>query len=167
MAFGAAGGEGERQRCEGEDQALHLTAKRRTPARPFPGSNGRATGPIASFDSMEPLKLNVVFYWVTDVDMSLPFYRDFGLEPGSRFGDWQELQIGGTCRFAIHGGRPATVGSPSAQVSLEVADLDAAIATLAGRGHEPVEGITDTGYSRFTTYADPDGNLIQVLAVTG
>ncbi len=115
---------------------------------------------------MQPTKLNVVFYWVTDVDDSLPFYRDLGLEPGARYGDWQELQIGGTCRFAIHGGRPSTVAGPNAQASLEVDDLAAAMQHLAERGHHPVEGVTDTGSTRFTTYADPDGNLIQVLEVT-
>ena len=112
---------------------------------------------------MKPIKLNVVFYWVSDVDASLRFYQDFGLEPGPRDGDWQELQIGGTCRFAIHGGRSETVGSPSAQASLEVENLDEAMASLLAKGHAPIEGITDTGYNRFTTYADPNGNLIQVI----
>ena len=112
---------------------------------------------------MKPTKLNVVFYWVRDVDVSLAYYQDLGLEPGPRYGDWQELQIGGTCRFAIHGGRPDTVGTPNAQVSIEVVSLDEAIADLAAKGHEPIEEITDTGYNRFTTYPDPDGNLIQVI----
>ena len=115
---------------------------------------------------MKPTKLNVVFYWVSDVDASLAFYEQFGLTPGARFGDWQEFEIGGTCRFAIHGGRPDSVGTPNAQVSLEVEALDDAMAELSDLGHEPVEGITDTGYTRFTTYADPDGNLLQVIEVT-
>lgn len=114
---------------------------------------------------MKPTKLNVVFYWVSDVDASLAFYEEFGLTAGSRFGDWQELEIGGTCRFAIHGGRPETVGAPNAQVSLEVDSLDEAMASLSASGHEPIEGITDTGYTRFTSYADPDGNVLQVIEV--
>ncbi len=112
---------------------------------------------------MKPTKLNVVFYWVSDVDASLPFYRDLGLEPGPRFGDWQEFEIGGTCRFAIHGGRADTTGTPTGAVSLQVDDLDYAIASLAEKGHEPIGGITDTGRNRFVNYADPDGNEIQII----
>ena len=112
---------------------------------------------------MQPIKLNVVFYWVSDVDSALAFYRDLGLEPGPRYGDWQELQIGSTFRFALHGGRSESVGTPNAEVSIEVESLDEAIAELAEKGHRPIDDITDTGANRFATYADPDGNHIQVI----
>lgn len=112
---------------------------------------------------MKPTQLNVVFYWVSDVDASVAYYKDFGLEAGPRYGDWQEMQIGGSCRFALHGGRPDDVAAPNAQVSFQVDDLDAAMAAVSDLGHEPIEGITDTGYNRFTTYSDPDGNLFQVI----
>jgi catechol 2,3-dioxygenase-like lactoylglutathione lyase family enzyme len=112
---------------------------------------------------MKPTQINVVFYGVSDADRSVAFYRDFGLEPGARYGGWQEMAIGGTCRFALHGGRPDDVAAPNAQVSFQVDDLGAAVASVSDKGHEPIEGITDTGYNRFTTYSDPDGNVFQVI----
>ena len=80
-----------------------------------------------------------------------------------------DTAIGRSYRSAAHAGSqsteaaPTLLGTPNAQVSIEVVSLDEAIADLAAKGHEPIEEITDTGYNRFTTYSDPDGNLIQVI----
>lgn len=107
--------------------------------------------------------INVVFYWVTDVDDSTAFYRDvLGLKPGPRFGDWQEFSIDGSTRFAIHGGG-SPVERPTAQLSFEVADLDGAIDHMRSHGSEPLGAITDTGTNRFADFADPDGNVFQLL----
>lgn len=107
--------------------------------------------------------INVVFYWVTDVERSTAFYRDvLGLEPGPRFGDWQEFDIDGPTRFAIHGGGKA-VTEPTAQLSFAVADLEEAIGHMNGHGFEPLAPLTDTGSNRFADFADPDGNVFQLL----
>jgi predicted enzyme related to lactoylglutathione lyase len=107
--------------------------------------------------------INVVFYWVTDVDRSTAFYRDVvGLPPGPRYGDWQEFDIDGATRFAIHGGG-APVTRPTAQVSFAVADLEEAISHMASRGCHALGEITDTGANRFADFADPDGNIFQLL----
>lgn len=107
--------------------------------------------------------INVVFYWVTDLDRSTMFYRDvLGLEPGPRYGDWQEFRIDGATRFAIHGGGEA-VQRPTAQLSFAVADLDEAIDHMRMHGAEPLGPITDTGANRFADFTDPDGNVFQLL----
>lgn len=112
---------------------------------------------------MKPLGIDVVFYWVSDLDRVLPFYTDvLGLVAGPRHGDWQELEIGGPTRFALHAGageRPL----PTATVAFSVDSLAEAMAELAGSGHHPIDGITDTGPARFATYLDPEGNPVQVL----
>lgn len=107
--------------------------------------------------------INVVFYWVTDIDRSTSFYRDvLGLTPGPRFGDWQEFFIEGGTRFAIHGGG-SRVERPTGQLSFQVDDLDAAINHMRSQGSEPLGAITDTGTNRFADFTDPDGNVFQLL----
>ena len=108
-------------------------------------------------------QLDTVFIWVTDLEISLPWYLRFGLEPGARYGSWQEMTVGGDFRFALHqGNRPP--GRSTAVPSFRVADLDSEIARLAGLGMTPSDReITDTGAARFITFADPDGNEIQII----
>jgi catechol 2,3-dioxygenase-like lactoylglutathione lyase family enzyme len=109
-----------------------------------------------------PAAIDTVFVWVTDLDRSVEWYRSLGIEPGARFGAWQAMVTDGETRFALHEGeRPE--GPPTAVIALAVADLDAEMGRLAGLGISPIDGITDTGAARFTTYADPDGNQIQLL----
>lgn len=112
---------------------------------------------------MKPSKIDVVFYWVSDLDAVLPFYTDvLGLEAGPRYGDWQEFRIGGTARFALHGGAPPRTGA-TATVSFAVESLENAMSELAAAGHHPTDEITDTGAARFVTYEDPEGNPVQIL----
>ena len=107
------------------------------------------------------MEIDTVFIWVSDVDRALGFYRDvLGIVPGPRFGAWQSMEVDGT-RFALHEGAPS--GGQRAVVSFRVADLDAEIERLTGLAHPPIEGITDTGAARFTTFADPDGTHVQLL----
>ena len=40
------------------------------------------------------------------------------------------------------------------------------MAHMAGAGATLVDEITDTGAARFATYADPDGNQVQLLERT-
>lgn len=111
--------------------------------------------------------IDVVFYWVTDIDQALEFYTGaLGIEAGPRHGTWQEMEVPGTTRFALHGGSPGN-RSVNAVVSFVVPDLDTAIAELAAKGHEPTVEITNTGRARFAEYADPDGNLVHILEHTG
>jgi predicted enzyme related to lactoylglutathione lyase len=48
-----------------------------------------------------------------------------------------------------------------------VASLETEIERVAGLGIVPIDGITDTGSARFITFADPDGNQIQLVQRTG
>lgn len=112
---------------------------------------------------MKPERIEVVFYWVTDLNAVLPFYTDvLGLEAGPRYGDWQEFHLGGTARFALHGGAQPRTG-PTAAVSFAVESLEEAMSDLAVAGHHPTDEVTDTGAARFVTYEDPEGNPVQLL----
>lgn len=110
-------------------------------------------------------RLDLVFYWVTDMDRAVGFYRDvLGLrlvrEDG---GTWAEFDAGGR-RFALHSagdGKPVAPGGSTAVFSVE--DLDQAKAALSARGvtfgHEGDVG----GYARFAAFADPDGNPVEII----
>lgn len=109
--------------------------------------------------------LDHVYYWVTDLDRAVAFYRDvLGLPLASREGDeWAEFGAGGT-RFALHAagpGREPRLGGATAV--FEVGDLDAAKAELSGQGvvfgHE---GAVES-YARFASFTDPDGNTLQII----
>lgn len=108
-------------------------------------------------------QLDTVFIWVNDLDRSLDWYRIIGIEPGPRYGVWQEMRLDGETRFALHeGNRPG--GQSTAVPSFRVGDLDAEIERLGSLGVAPSDtGITDTGAARFITFVDPDGNQVQLL----
>ncbi|HJR90917.1 MAG TPA: VOC family protein [Acidimicrobiia bacterium] len=109
--------------------------------------------------------VDTVFLKVTDLDRALDWYRRvLGVAAGPRFGDWQVLDVGGDVTFALHRFDSAP-GGINGVVALRVDDLDAAIDLAVARGAQPVDpDVTDTGAKRFTTFADPDGNHIQLIA---
>jgi catechol 2,3-dioxygenase-like lactoylglutathione lyase family enzyme len=113
---------------------------------------------------MQVSHIDTVFLWVCDLDRAVAWYRDrLGIEPGRRYGAWQSMTLEGETVFALHQGRGGHA-AVNAVVGFRVDDLDGAIATLAASGIEPVDAdITDTGYKRFTTFSDPDGNHIQLV----
>jgi catechol 2,3-dioxygenase-like lactoylglutathione lyase family enzyme len=110
-------------------------------------------------------RLDHVYYWVADMDRSVAFYRDLlGLRLVRRDGDnWSVFDAGGR-EFALHGaveGRPVAPGGGTAVFS--VADLDRARARLSKRGVEFGQEGDVTGYARFASFKDPDGNTVQLI----
>lgn len=108
------------------------------------------------------MRVDTVFYWVSDLERSLDWYRRAGFEPGPRHGGWQVMTMDGEAVFALHEGE--TPGGGNAVVSFRVDDLDAHVSRLAGAGIRSVDPApTDTGQARFLTFVDPDGNPLQFL----
>ena len=109
------------------------------------------------------LQVDTVFVWVTDLDRSVEWYASLGIEPGPRYGAWQNMAVDGKVRFALNlGDRPQ--GRATGAVAFRVHDLDTELERLAGLGIEPTDSsTTDTSVARFTTFGDPDGNDIQLL----
>jgi catechol 2,3-dioxygenase-like lactoylglutathione lyase family enzyme len=109
--------------------------------------------------------LDHVYYWVSNMDRSVQFYRDVvGLELARRDDDnWAELGSG-PVRVALHGtkdGLPAETGG--ATVAFRVEDLDRTRASLGAQGVAFVHEGEVEGYGRFALFPDPDGNLIEVI----
>lgn len=108
------------------------------------------------------LQVDTVFVWVNDLDAALDWYGTVGFEPGPLYGTWQIMNVDGETRFALHQGiRPD--GPATAVISFLIADLEAEIERLDAAGITPIDEITDSGTARFVTFADPDGNEIQLL----
>jgi predicted enzyme related to lactoylglutathione lyase len=106
-----------------------------------------------------------VYYWTSDMDRSVGFYRDvLGLSLTRREGsNWAEFDAG-PVRFALHGaveGHPFTPGGATA--SFQVSDLDAAVAAVEARGaaigHRGEVGTE----ARYAILQDPDGNSVQLI----
>jgi predicted enzyme related to lactoylglutathione lyase len=110
-------------------------------------------------------RLDLVFYWVSDLDRGVHFYGNvLGLALSRRDGgNWAEFDVGGR-RFALHAaaeGKPVQPGGATAVFSVD--DLDAAKAELAAQG-VPIEHEGDVqGYARFASCRDPDGNTFQLI----
>lgn len=119
---------------------------------------------------MTTLALDHVYYWVSDMDRAVEFYRDVvGFELRRREGSsWAEFDTG-SVRFALHGaidGRPAEPGG--ATVVFRVQDLDATRSSLQASGVDFEEQIGEVeGYARFATFLDPDRNPVQIIEYQG
>jgi predicted enzyme related to lactoylglutathione lyase len=116
---------------------------------------------------MDPVvdRLDLVFYWVSDLTRAVEFYRD---ALGLRLlrldaGNWAEFDAGGR-RFALHAaveGQSVTPGGATAVFSVQ--DLDRAKSELSARGVRFGHEGDVEGYARFASFTDPDGNTVQVI----
>jgi catechol 2,3-dioxygenase-like lactoylglutathione lyase family enzyme len=109
--------------------------------------------------------LDHVYYWVSDMDRAVAFYRDvLDLPLLRQSGDeWAEFDGGGV-RLALHGavrGHAPPPGGATAVFLVE--DLDVAQATLSARGVTFGHQGGVEGFARFLAFADPDGNTVQVI----
>jgi catechol 2,3-dioxygenase-like lactoylglutathione lyase family enzyme len=119
-------------------------------------------------DSLEPMVdgLDLVFYWVADLDRAVAFYRDvLGLPLRRREADsWAEFDAGGR-RFALHSvGEEQQIAPGGAAAVFSVSDLDRAKASLERHGVPATthEGEVE-GRARFASFLDPDGNTFQLI----
>lgn len=113
------------------------------------------------------MKIDVLFASmpVTDLDVSQPWYQSlFGrpadIVPNADEVMWNVASAGWV--YVVHD--PEHAGNTLITVS--VADLDGALAELAGRGLEsgPIEIVGEAG--RKSVLSDPDGNSVAIIEVT-
>jgi catechol 2,3-dioxygenase-like lactoylglutathione lyase family enzyme len=105
-----------------------------------------------------------VYYWVSDMDRAVAFYRDvLGLTLVRQDGsNWALLDSGGR-RFALHGAKERPMQPGGATAVFSVDDLDHAKAQLTERGVRFVHDGDVAGYARFASFHDPDGNAVQII----
>lgn len=100
---------------------------------------------------------------VTDVDRARDFYASLGwsvdhdqvVSPELRF--VQVTPPGSACSICFGVGLDMMAEGSSQYVQVVVADADAALADLQGRGIA-CEGVEDLAWGRFVHFQDPDGN---------
>jgi predicted enzyme related to lactoylglutathione lyase len=110
-------------------------------------------------------RLDLVFYWVTDMERAVSFYRDvLGLKLLRQdSATWAEFEAGGGL-FALHSaGEGQPVGGGGATAVFAVGDLDRARSELSVRGVEFTHEGDVEGYARFASFLDPDRNTVQLI----
>jgi predicted enzyme related to lactoylglutathione lyase len=99
------------------------------------------------------------------MERAVSFYRDLlGLDLVRRDGDNWAVFESGARMFALHGaveGRPISPGGATAVFA--VTDLDRTRSVLSERGVEFGHEGDVTGYARFASFKDPDGNTVQII----
>jgi predicted enzyme related to lactoylglutathione lyase len=112
--------------------------------------------------SIQVKELAFVFHPVTDIPRARQFYEGLlGLKTGVQVefapGQWWiEYDIAGQA-LALSNAMP---GSPSASLTLEVADLDAALAAVKAAGTPLAFDVMEFPPCRMFAIKDPDGNQI-------
>src|SRR5471032_1056419 len=112
--------------------------------------------------SIQVKEVAFVFHAVTDVQRARNFYEGLlGLKVGVQveFGPgqwWIEYDIAGQA-LAISNAMP---GATASSLTLEVADLDAALATAKGAGAAIAFDVMEFPPCRMFAVKDPDGNQI-------
>lgn len=110
-------------------------------------------------------RLDLVFYWVTDLERAVAFYRDtLGLKlVRQESATWAEFDAGGR-PFALHSagdGQPVRGGGATAVFA--VGDLNRARSELSDKGVQFVHEGDVEGFARFASFLDPDGNTVQII----
>ena len=112
-----------------------------------------------------------VIIWTEDLDRLLPFYRDtLGLMPHSVQPEfvsfkWGAMRLG----IGVHSEVKGPAKEPHrVMVNLGVDDIQEAFATLRGKGVRLVRSPEREHWGGWvSTFADPDGNLIQLMQLVG
>jgi predicted enzyme related to lactoylglutathione lyase len=106
------------------------------------------------------------FYPVTDLARARGFYEGLlGLKPGTTWEadgiGWIEYELGDGCLAITNSARDRSAPCPNGPtLTLEVADLTAAMAALHAAGIRTVMEVQDFPSCSFAVVLDPDGNAL-------
>jgi catechol 2,3-dioxygenase-like lactoylglutathione lyase family enzyme len=109
-------------------------------------------------------RINVVFFYVRDLERSLAFYRDLlgiPLEKDAS-GNWAEATFPDGIRFALHAAPDGELESGSVRVDFEVADIDEAAERLRAERIE-VSEIEREFWGSACEVVDRDGYRIHLF----
>jgi len=110
-------------------------------------------------------RIDHVWFWVSDMDRAVAFYRDIlGLELERRDDDeWAMFRVG-DARLGVHGSAAGSGRPHGGTVAFRVEDLDESKFALELRGVVFDEHVGEVaGLARFATFHDPDGNDVQLI----
>ena len=109
-------------------------------------------------------QLAAVWLPVSDMSASVAFYRDsLGLDVIEHGGDWSEVTAGDQ-RIGLNG-HESPGGEGGAIIAFSVdGQLEQTVDELKGRGVTFTGEISEHPWGRIATFADPDGNDLQLYA---
>lgn len=105
-----------------------------------------------------------VYAYVSDLGRMREFYeRALEVKPAFQAGNWLpfNLERGGT--FALHGVRDADRDVQRFNMSLDVDDIDTAVARWRARGGMVLRGVADEAFGRRAIVEDPDGRQFEIV----
>jgi predicted enzyme related to lactoylglutathione lyase len=106
--------------------------------------------------------ISAVWLPVTDMERSIGFYRDkLGLDVVQQEGGWTEVTAGDQIIGLNDGESPS--GAGGAVIAFNAPDIETTVAELRERGVEFKGEISDHPWGRIAPFADPDGNILQVI----
>jgi predicted enzyme related to lactoylglutathione lyase len=106
--------------------------------------------------------ISAVWLPVTDMDRAVTFYRDtLELDVVEQEGGWTEVTAGDQVIGLNRGESPQ--GSGGAVIAFAVTDIDATVAQLRDRGVEFRGEVSEHPWGKIAPFADPDGNVLQVI----
>src|SRR5262245_46231463 len=106
-------------------------------------------------------RLSVVVLYTSDLARQQEFYeKSLGLAPATATPRWVQFAT----RHAALALRPVA-GGASARIELgfDVPSLAERLALLKSRGCEPAEPVEESADCRIARFADPDGNVVQIV----
>jgi catechol 2,3-dioxygenase-like lactoylglutathione lyase family enzyme len=108
-------------------------------------------------------RINVVYLYVRDVTRSLAFYRDVLGIPLEGDEHWAEAMLENGVRFALHAtDSDRKLGSGTARIDFEVADVEAAAGRLREAGVEVGE-VEREFWGAACEFVDPDGYRLHLF----
>jgi catechol 2,3-dioxygenase-like lactoylglutathione lyase family enzyme len=108
-------------------------------------------------------RIDVVYFYVRDLERSIAFYRDVLGIPVEGDDHWAEATLENGVRFALHATEgDADLGSGTLKVDFEVANIEDAAARLRAAGVEVGETERDD-WGAACEFVDPDGYRLHLF----
>ncbi len=102
--------------------------------------------------------------YTEDLEKLLDIYdAALGVQP-EEHGDWRPFNLAASV-FALHAGTPPEDQPQSFNVSIEVDDIDAALARCEAHGARVLEGVSDEAFGRRAVIEDPDGRTLHLVQI--
>ena len=103
-----------------------------------------------------------VYVYTEELEKLLDFYEAaFGVKPQD-YGDWRPFNLAAST-FALHARRAPENQPRNFNVSIDVDDIDAALARCAAHGARVLQGVSDESFGKRAVIEDPDGRTLYLV----
>jgi len=104
-----------------------------------------------------------VYVYTEEMEKLQSFYEAaLGVKPQD-YGDWKPFTLASTSTFALHAKRELEDRPPGFNFSIEVDDIDAALARCEAHGARVLQGVSDESFGKRAVIEDPDGRTLYLV----